>query len=71
MPEEVQVSAPRTRNRCREGERLHGELLAAASRLLSELGEEDGPTSAASPAPAPAADDDRRRVDCGLPCTNR
>ncbi|MDT8915893.1 TetR/AcrR family transcriptional regulator [Amycolatopsis sp. PS_44_ISF1] len=44
MPEEVEVSAPRTRNRWGEGDRLRGEILDAASRLLSELGGEDGLT---------------------------
>ncbi|HWD00894.1 MAG TPA: TetR/AcrR family transcriptional regulator [Amycolatopsis sp.] len=44
MPEEVQVSAGRTRNRWGEGDRLRGEILHAASRLLSELGGEDGLT---------------------------
>ncbi|MFD9895211.1 TetR/AcrR family transcriptional regulator [Amycolatopsis sp. NPDC059027] len=44
MSEEVRVSAPRTRNRWGEGERLRGEILAAASRLLSELDGEDGLT---------------------------
>ncbi|WP_409182960.1 TetR/AcrR family transcriptional regulator [Amycolatopsis sp. VS8301801F10] len=41
MSEEVQA---RTRNRWGEGERLRGEILAAASRLLSELGGEDALT---------------------------
>ncbi|MEV4601784.1 TetR/AcrR family transcriptional regulator [Amycolatopsis sp. NPDC049253] len=44
MPEEVEVSAGRTRNRWGEGDRLRGEILDAASRLLSELGGEDGLT---------------------------
>ncbi|WP_329130450.1 TetR/AcrR family transcriptional regulator [Streptomyces sp. NBC_00670] len=44
MSDEVEVSAPRKRNRWGEGERLRGEILAAASRLLSELGGEDGLT---------------------------
>ena len=44
MSEEVEVSAPRTRNRWGEGDRLRGEILDAASRLLSELGGEDGLT---------------------------
>ncbi|WP_223885688.1 TetR/AcrR family transcriptional regulator [Nocardia colli] len=44
MSEEVQVGAPRARNRWGEGERLRGEILAAASRLLSELDGEDGLT---------------------------
>ncbi|MBB4685855.1 TetR/AcrR family transcriptional regulator [Amycolatopsis jiangsuensis] len=44
MSEEVQVSAPRTRNRWGEGDRLRGEILDAASRLLSELDGEDGLT---------------------------
>ncbi len=44
VSKEVQVSAPRTRNRWGEGERLRGEILAAASRLLSELDGEDGLT---------------------------
>ncbi|MFD6156464.1 TetR/AcrR family transcriptional regulator [Nocardia sp. NPDC060256] len=44
MSEEVQVGAPRARNRWGEGERLRGEILAAASRLLSELEGEDGLT---------------------------
>ncbi|GAA3556149.1 TetR/AcrR family transcriptional regulator [Amycolatopsis ultiminotia] len=44
MSKEVQVSAPRTRNRWGEGERLRGEILDAASRLLSELDGEDGLT---------------------------
>lgn len=43
MPREVGVTA-RTRNRWGEGERLRGEILEAASRLLSELGGEDGLT---------------------------
>ncbi|WP_157182550.1 TetR/AcrR family transcriptional regulator [Sciscionella marina] len=38
------VSAPRTRNRWGEGERLRGEILVAASRLLSGLDGEDGLT---------------------------
>ncbi|WP_020662231.1 TetR/AcrR family transcriptional regulator [Amycolatopsis benzoatilytica] len=41
MSEEVQA---RTRNRWGEGERLRGEILAAASRLLSELDGEDALT---------------------------
>jgi AcrR family transcriptional regulator len=41
VSEEVGV---RTRNRWGEGERLRGEILAAASRLLSELGGEDALT---------------------------
>lgn len=44
MSKEVQVGAPRTRNRWGEGDRLRGEILAAASRLLSELDGEDGLT---------------------------
>ncbi|MEV7602829.1 TetR/AcrR family transcriptional regulator [Kitasatospora sp. NPDC089797] len=44
MSKEAQVSAPRKRNRWGEGEQLRGEILAAASRLLSELGGEDGLT---------------------------
>ncbi len=44
VSKESQVSAPRTRNRWGEGERLRGEILAAASRLLSELDGEDGLT---------------------------
>lgn len=44
MPEEVEVGAPRTRNRWGEGDRLRGEILDAASRLLSELDGEDGLT---------------------------
>ncbi|WP_031469508.1 TetR/AcrR family transcriptional regulator [Sciscionella sediminilitoris] len=38
------AGAPRTRNRWGEGERLRGEILAAASRLLSGLDGEDGLT---------------------------
>ncbi|WP_370940030.1 TetR/AcrR family transcriptional regulator [Amycolatopsis sp. cg13] len=41
MSEEVQA---RTRNRWGEGERLRGEILAAASKLLSELDGEDALT---------------------------
>ncbi|WP_206311522.1 helix-turn-helix domain-containing protein [Streptomyces sp. DASNCL29] len=44
VSEKVQVSAPRMRNRWGEGERLRGEILAAASWLLSELDGEDGLT---------------------------
>ncbi|MET9265075.1 TetR/AcrR family transcriptional regulator [Amycolatopsis sp. NPDC004079] len=44
MSEEAPVGAPRTRNRWGEGELLRGEILDAASRLLSELGGEDGLT---------------------------
>jgi AcrR family transcriptional regulator len=42
VSEKVRGSVPRKRNRWGEGERLRGEILAAASRLLSELGGEDG-----------------------------
>jgi AcrR family transcriptional regulator len=44
VSKKVQVGAPRVRNRWGEGERLRGEILVAASRLLSELGGEDGLT---------------------------
>ncbi|MEK8174526.1 TetR/AcrR family transcriptional regulator [Streptomyces sp. M19] len=43
MSKDVQVSA-RARATAGEGERLRGEILAAASRLLSELDGEDGLT---------------------------
>ncbi len=38
------MNVGRTRNRWGEGDRLRGEILAAASRLLSDLGGEDGLT---------------------------
>ncbi|GAA5167274.1 MULTISPECIES: TetR/AcrR family transcriptional regulator [Amycolatopsis] len=44
MPDQPNPSPVRTRNRWGEGERLRGEILAAASRLLSGLGGEDGLT---------------------------
>jgi AcrR family transcriptional regulator len=44
VPDDVDIATPRTRNRWGEGERLRGEILDAASRLLSELGGEDGLT---------------------------
>jgi AcrR family transcriptional regulator len=43
VPDKVDT-VPRTRNRWGEGERLREEILEAASRLLSELGGEDGLT---------------------------
>lgn len=43
MPEE-QETRTRTRNRWGEGDRLRGEILDAASTVLSELGGEDGLT---------------------------
>ncbi|GHF49641.1 AcrR family transcriptional regulator [Amycolatopsis bartoniae] len=44
MTDEVSTAPARTRNRWGEGERLRGEILAAASTLLSGLGGEDGLT---------------------------
>jgi AcrR family transcriptional regulator len=44
VPENVEAGNGRTRNRWGEGERLRGEILAAAGRLLAELGGEDGLT---------------------------
>jgi AcrR family transcriptional regulator len=44
VPDEVDTAPQRTRNRWGEGDRLRVEILAGASRLLSELGGEDGLT---------------------------
>jgi AcrR family transcriptional regulator len=44
VPDEVDTAPQRTRNRWGEGDRLRVEILTAASRLLSELGGEDGLT---------------------------
>jgi AcrR family transcriptional regulator len=44
VPDEVDTAPQRTRNRWGEGDRLRVEILDAASRLLSELGGEDGLT---------------------------
>ncbi|WP_084216359.1 TetR/AcrR family transcriptional regulator [Pseudonocardia spinosispora] len=44
MSNQSSGSAARTRNRWGEGDRLHAEILDAASRLLSELDNEDGLT---------------------------
>ncbi|MFD5079332.1 TetR/AcrR family transcriptional regulator [Streptomyces sp. NPDC058371] len=44
MPDDVDIKPERTRNRWGEGERLRVEILDGASRLLSELGGEDGLT---------------------------
>nr|WP_225955816.1 TetR/AcrR family transcriptional regulator [Amycolatopsis lexingtonensis] len=44
VPENVAAGIGRTRNRWGEGERLRGEILEAAGRLLAELGGEDGLT---------------------------
>jgi AcrR family transcriptional regulator len=44
VPDNVDIATPRTRNRRGEGERLRGEILDAASRLLSDLGGQDGLT---------------------------
>jgi AcrR family transcriptional regulator len=44
MAERAAGSVARTRNRWGEGERLRGEILDAASGLLSELGDEEGLT---------------------------
>ncbi|QWF84671.1 TetR/AcrR family transcriptional regulator [Amycolatopsis sp. CA-230715] len=44
VPDEEDKATHRTRNRWGEGDRLRGEILDAASRLLSELGGEDGLT---------------------------
>jgi AcrR family transcriptional regulator len=44
VPDDVDTATQRTRNRWGEGDRLRVEILGAASRLLSELGGEDGLT---------------------------
>ena len=44
VAEKLEAGIGRTRNRWGEGERLRGEILAAAARLLAELGGEDGLT---------------------------
>ncbi|MBO0843137.1 MAG: TetR/AcrR family transcriptional regulator [Nocardioides sp.] len=44
MPEQPTAEPVRVRNRWGEGERLRGEILEAASRLLSSLGGEDALT---------------------------
>jgi AcrR family transcriptional regulator len=44
VPDDVDTAPQRTRNRWGEGDRLRVEILDAASRLLSELGGEDGLT---------------------------
>jgi AcrR family transcriptional regulator len=42
MTEQADLTAPRTRNPWGQGEKLRTEILAAAARLLSELGSEEG-----------------------------
>ena len=44
VAEKLEAGIGRKRNRWGEGERLRGEILAAAARLLAELGGEDGLT---------------------------
>jgi AcrR family transcriptional regulator len=44
VADEAEIAPARTRNRWGEGERLRGEILDAAGRLLSGLGSEDGLT---------------------------